>query len=61
MIVILLGMPIVVVLVKNMRDYKIDLLMTTITEKMNSDIDSLNQITTIHEWLRDSGKTSDLG
>ncbi len=32
--------------------------MTSTTEKMNNDIDSLNQITTIQEWIRDSGKNN---
>ena len=40
--VILIGVPIVVLLTKNLREYKLDKLMMTSAEKLNSDIDSLN-------------------
>ena len=48
-LIILLGVPIVVLLTKYLRDYKLDKLMMTEADKLESDIDSLNQITTIYQ------------
>lgn len=41
-IVILFGLPILIYLVTVTREKKIEWLMSTTTEKMNNDIDSLN-------------------
>lgn len=53
-IIILLGLPVVFYALKAFRDSKLDSLMGYTNDRIFSDIDALNQISTIQEWLRDT-------
>jgi hypothetical protein len=55
--VILIGTPLVIQVIRYLREQKIQWLMTTSTEKFTLDIESLNQITTLSEWLSEMQKT----
>ncbi|CDW90925.1 pas pac domain protein [Stylonychia lemnae] len=59
-VIIFIGIPIICALIKRIRETRIESLMMSTTEKMQSDIDSLNQICLIQTWLNDGGKHSDL-
>jgi hypothetical protein len=49
-IVISLGIPIIVFLVKSLRAMRIDTLVHSTIDKLSNDIDALIQITIIAEW-----------
>jgi len=54
--IIFMGIPLIYVLVVNLRQRRIDKLMDLSVEKVKSDIDALIMITTLHEWAHDSRK-----
>lgn len=48
--VILIGLPIVVTVMRYLRNQKIEWLMSTTLDKFQKDIDCLNQIITLQDW-----------
>lgn len=53
-----IGVPVVIVTMVRLREHKIEWLMTTTLEKLNRDIDCLNQIMTLQDWLGESQQTN---
>jgi hypothetical protein len=49
-LVIFVGIPIVVLVIRNIRDQKLEWLMSTSLDKFTGDIDCLNQIMTLQDW-----------
>jgi hypothetical protein len=56
--VIFLGIPIVVLVMRYLREQKIYWLMSTTLDKFQRDIDCLNQIITLQDWHTESQKTN---
>jgi len=51
-VIILVGFPIIVFLVRSLREYRIEVLMKTNIDKLNTDIDALIQVNKMTDFSR---------
>ena len=58
LIVILIGIPIVVIVMKRLRANRIEWLMSSSLDKFTKDIECLNQIMSLQEWMQELQKTN---
>ena len=51
-VIIIVGIPLIAYLVKSLREYRIEILMKTTIDRLNTDIDALLQVNKITDFSR---------